>query len=88
MKRAVAIQHVAFEDLGTWHQPISDLYSLEYVHAADRQLAQLANQKIDLLIVLGGPIGVYQEQDYPLSIRKWIFCKNGWPKNCPLWEFV
>ena len=65
MKRAVAIRHVAFEDLGSWEGPLARHYHIRYVDASHPSLYGLKNEEIDLLVVLGGPIGVYQEQDYP-----------------------
>lgn len=65
MKKAIAIRHVAFENLGSWESLIKKHYSLEYIDAVDRKVPLLDNQQIDLLIILGGPIGVYQDQEYP-----------------------
>jgi GMP synthase (glutamine-hydrolysing) len=63
MKTLVAIKHVDFEDLGSWEAFLSKQYKISYLHAAD--LPHLENKNIDLLAVLGGPIGVYQEDEYP-----------------------
>ena len=65
MKTAVAIRHVAFEDLGSWEKQLSKNYVIRYMDAADADISLLRNEEIDLLVVLGGPIGVYQEAEYP-----------------------
>jgi GMP synthase (glutamine-hydrolysing) len=65
MKKAIAIRHVAFEDLGSWESLIEKTYKIHYVDAAKHGLSSLTDESIDLLIVLGGPIGVYQEKEYP-----------------------
>lgn len=65
MKKAVAIRHIAFEDLGNWEGFLSKYYKIHYVDSTDLNAAGLKNENIDLLIVLGGPIGVYQEKEYP-----------------------
>lgn len=65
MKTAIVIRHVAFEDLGSWEIILAKHYKINYLDAIDPSLSTLKNKDIDLLIVLGGPIGVYQEQEYP-----------------------
>jgi GMP synthase (glutamine-hydrolysing) len=66
MKTAIAIRHVAFEDLGSFAPLLAEHgYRLEYREAGMDDLAGLAASPPDLLVVLGGPIGVYDEGDYP-----------------------
>jgi GMP synthase (glutamine-hydrolysing) len=61
-KRAVAIRHVHFEDLGTLAPALTRAgYDVFYSDAAKGDLGEDA----DLLIVLGGPIGAYEECAYP-----------------------
>jgi GMP synthase (glutamine-hydrolysing) len=65
MKTALAIRHVAFEDLGSFAEPIAEAgFSICYVEAGMQAIPAEAAEA-DLLIVLGGPIGVYQTDDYP-----------------------
>lgn len=64
LKEAVAIRHVAFEDLGVFEAVLADRgYDVRYVDAGVADLAAAADA--ELLIVLGGPIGVYEEPIYP-----------------------
>jgi GMP synthase (glutamine-hydrolysing) len=65
MQQALAIRHVAFEDLGAF-QPLLGERGLDvtYVEAA-AGLADVDPLSPDLLVILGGPIGVYEEALYP-----------------------
>jgi GMP synthase (glutamine-hydrolysing) len=68
-RRAVAIRHVAFEDLGT----LGDLlpsrgFTVEYVEAGGNDFATVGDP--DLLVVLGGPIGACDDSDYPFLVSE------------------
>ena len=66
MKKLLAIRHVPFEDLGSYALFLSDAgYSIQYVEAATADFTALAKRSWDLLVVLGGPIGVNDGADYP-----------------------
>jgi GMP synthase (glutamine-hydrolysing) len=56
-----------FEDLGTWEPVLrSRGYDIRYVDVPDcADLDTTSAEDADLLIVLGGPIGVDQEKQYP-----------------------
>ncbi|MDE8654712.1 glutamine amidotransferase [Novosphingobium album (ex Liu et al. 2023)] len=61
-----AIRHVDFETLGTFEPAIAEAgYCIEYVDVAAGGLARLDPLESDLLVVLGGPIGVYETDAYP-----------------------
>lgn len=65
-RTAIAIRHVAFEDLGL----LGDLLAARgvaarYVEAGVDDLAALDATAPDLVVVLGGPVGVYDSADYP-----------------------
>lgn len=69
MKTALAIRHVAFEDLGTFAAVLSARnIDLRYVEAGVDDLARLDPCAADLLVVLGGPIGAYEEASYPFIL--------------------
>jgi GMP synthase (glutamine-hydrolysing) len=70
-RSAVAIRHVAFEDLGLL-APILDAagWDVSYRDAATDDLTAPSITDSDLLIVLGGPIGVYDGEDYPFLRRE------------------
>jgi GMP synthase (glutamine-hydrolysing) len=68
VKTVAAIRHVHFEGLGALESVLSDAgYEVRYHEAGidDLQSPQLAS--CELLAVLGGPIGVYEEEKYPFS---------------------
>ncbi|HUE90545.1 glutamine amidotransferase [Pseudomonas sp.] len=67
LRTVQAIRHVGFEDLGSFEAPLRTAgYAIEYVEAAERDLGLLDPLDADLLVVLGGPIGVYDHASYPL----------------------
>lgn len=66
MKHAVALRHVAFEDLDGFAPFFEQRgYAVSYCDAPTGDLAAPALRDADLLVVLGGPIGAYEETDYP-----------------------
>lgn len=70
MKTALVIRHVAFEDLGSFAEPLAEAgYRIHYVEAGMQNIPAEAAEA-DLLIVLGGPIGVYQTEDYPFLAQE------------------
>ncbi len=69
MSRGVvhAIRHVDFEDLGSFAAPLREAgYAIEYVDVAERDIASFDPLDADILVVLGGPIGVYDHDAYPM----------------------
>lgn len=63
---ALAIRHVAFEDLGSFAPVLRRRgFRLVYRDAARHDLAKIDALAPDLLVVLGGPIGAYEENLYP-----------------------
>jgi GMP synthase (glutamine-hydrolysing) len=64
-RTAVAIRHVAFEDLGNLEPCLrAKGYRIEYVEAGVDPL-DAAGRDPALLVVLGGPVGAYEEESYP-----------------------
>jgi GMP synthase (glutamine-hydrolysing) len=65
-RSAVALRHVAFEDLGLL-APIMERegWNVSFCEAAVDDLGHRSIRNADLVIVLGGPIGVYETDDYP-----------------------
>lgn len=68
MLRAVqAIRHIAFEDLGSFEPVLQRAgYEIEYIDVAEHDLVRLDPLGADLLVVLGGPISVYDHDSYPI----------------------
>jgi GMP synthase (glutamine-hydrolysing) len=68
-RRALALSHVAFEDLSSLEAPLRERgFEIENLLAATARFPLPQAESCDLLIVLGGPIGVYDDQDYPFLI--------------------
>jgi GMP synthase (glutamine-hydrolysing) len=66
MREALVIRHLAFEDLGNMADVLyQHAFDVTYVEAGFDNLAHIDPLGPDVLIILGGPIGVYQEHDYP-----------------------
>ena len=65
-KKAIALRHVAFEDLGNL-APIlrSNDFEIAYVDMGVDALSAISPLDADLVIVLGGPIAVYDAEQYP-----------------------
>lgn len=66
MPRSVfALRHVAFEDLGVFAEVFSDRgFTIRYLDAPFG-LSPLDASDDDLVVILGGPIGAYEETAYP-----------------------
>jgi len=63
---AVAIRHVAFEDLGAFQAPIERAgYRVHYYDAGVDELRTLEPVKTELVVVLGGPIAAYDDDKHP-----------------------
>lgn len=65
-KTCLAVRHVAFEDLGLLGPLISARgYDIRYHDAGIEPFAADSFVAPDLIVVLGGPIGVYEHEKYP-----------------------
>ncbi|WP_443700757.1 glutamine amidotransferase [Pseudomonas sp.] len=66
MKTAIALRHIQFEDVGTLDAVLAEQgYELRYLDPTLDALDSAQVQQANLLIVLGGPIGAYDEHIYP-----------------------
>ena len=71
MKEAIALRHVHFEDVGILDSLLASRgYRLRYIDATIEQADTAAAEQADLLIVLGGPIGAYDEGLHPFLLRE------------------
>lgn len=65
----VALRHVAFEHAGLVADSLAARgHTLRYVEVGSEPLDAEAIVGADLLVVLGGPIGVYETEDYPFLV--------------------
>lgn len=64
MNSCLALRHVHFEDLGAFAPTLRAAgYAIEYRDACLEETA--AAEEADLVVVLGGPIGAYEDDIYP-----------------------
>lgn len=66
MSQALVLLHVAFEDLGSLGEALTDLgHAITRLEASTADLQAIDALAPELLVVLGGPIGVYERAAYP-----------------------
>lgn len=72
MPTATILRHIAFEDLGCLAPLLVEMgYDVSYRNIGDADFLDFDPAVPDLLVVLGGPVGVYEEAFYPfLGIEK------------------
>jgi len=65
-RTCLAIRHVPFEDLGFFADVLAAKgFTIGYREAPTGDLGEGALRSCDLLVLLGGPIGVYERDSYP-----------------------
>jgi GMP synthase (glutamine-hydrolysing) len=70
-KTAVALRHLAFEDLGCFEAVLAGSgYAVRYSEVGVDDLGAPLVYEADLLVVLGGPIGAYDDALYPFLRRE------------------
>lgn len=79
MKTAAVIRHVHFEDLGTFEEPLTRAgYEFQYYDAGVYGFPATDPATTDLLIILGEPVSVYDEDQRSISslvekpITEWL----------------
>jgi GMP synthase (glutamine-hydrolysing) len=84
MKTAIAIRHVAFEELGSLAAVLHQQgYAVTYVEMGLDHLDDIDPLLPDLVVVLGGPIGAYEEQDYPFLVDELHFLEHRLEADLP-----
>jgi GMP synthase (glutamine-hydrolysing) len=70
-KTALIIRHVPHEGVAGFREPVEDAgYHVDRIDVADPAFASLDLREPDLLIMMGGPMGVYEQDQHP-----WIGCQ-------------
>jgi GMP synthase (glutamine-hydrolysing) len=83
-RSAVALRHVAFEDVGLMSAVLGAAgWTISYRDAATAYLDDPAISAADLLIVLGGPIGVYDNASYPFLMQDVAILRSRLAQNLP-----
>ena len=76
-KTAIAIRHVHFEDLGAFDRVLRRHgYAVGYCDAGIDDVGSVDPLAHDLVIVLGGPIGAYEETTYPFLAQEIALLKR------------
>lgn len=71
MKKGLIIRHTPYEGIAGFRQPVEDAgYSLDRIDVTDPEFARVNFNTPDLLILMGGPMGVYERDANP-----WIDCE-------------
>ncbi len=82
-KLCVAVRHLQFEDLGIFAGPISKAgYEIQYIDAPVEKLDMA--YEADLLFILGGPCGVYEDDLYPFLKDELALAKHRIENNLPM----
>ncbi|MFZ6680106.1 glutamine amidotransferase [Undibacterium sp. Tian12W] len=77
MKTALIIHHVAFEDAGSFLALLKEQdFNIQEVNACTQGWAALDPLAADVCIVLGGPIGAYEDDNYPFLLREVYFLQQ------------
>jgi GMP synthase (glutamine-hydrolysing) len=72
MKSGLIIRHVPVEGIAGFREPVEAAgYRLERIDVADPAFATLDLREPDLLIMMGGPMSVYEHERFP-----WILCQK------------
>lgn len=83
MKTVNVIQHLAFEDLGSLEDVFYQLgFRVRYFEAGVDDLSPALNYE-GLTVILGGPIGVYETEDYPFLLDEIAGLKQRLKANKP-----
>ncbi|KAB2684439.1 glutamine amidotransferase [Brucella tritici] len=84
MRTAIAIRHIHFEHLGTFEAVLAAAgYKLHYHDVGASDFTVLDPLEPDLLIVLGGPVGVYETDAYPFLAEEQALLRRRLQKNLP-----
>lgn len=71
MKTALVIRHVPFEGIAGFRAPVEAAgYVIDRIDVADPAFASIDFDEPDLVVMMGGPMGVYETEAYP-----WISCE-------------
>jgi GMP synthase (glutamine-hydrolysing) len=71
MTECIAIRHVAFEDVGLLSGILTERgFSLRYLEAGVDRIDTAEIAAVDLVVILGGPIGVYEDDRYPFLLEE------------------
>jgi GMP synthase (glutamine-hydrolysing) len=71
MKRALVIRHTPFEGIAGFRQPVEDAgYVIDRVDVTDPSFGSTDFLSPDLVVLMGGPMGVYERDAHPWIDRE------------------
>jgi GMP synthase (glutamine-hydrolysing) len=71
MKSALVIRHVPYEGVAGFRAPVEEAgYVIDRVDVTDPEFANIDFDEPDLVVMMGGPMGVYETDRYP-----WLGCE-------------
>lgn len=71
MKSALVIRHVPYEGIAGFRAPVEAAgYVIDRVDVTDPEFANVDFDEPDLVVMMGGPMGVYETERYP-----WLGCE-------------
>jgi GMP synthase (glutamine-hydrolysing) len=84
MKSVVAIRHVHFEDLGLFHGVLQAAgYEVRYLDAGAHDLSVVDSLSPNIMVILGGPVGVYDDETYPFLLEERRLLQRRLASNLP-----
>lgn len=83
MSRILVVEHVPHEGLGMIAQGLSG-FDLEYMRVYETGKAEVSPEGYSALIVMGGPMGVYEADIYPFINGEMELIKEALKKDVPV----
>lgn len=84
-RSAIALRHIAFEDLGLLAPVLErEGWDIAYREASLDDLGDGSLREAELLVVLGGPIGVYETDSYPFLVTEIALIEQRLSRNLPV----
>ena len=84
-RSAVALRHVAFEDLGLLGPVLErEGWDVRFRESSMDDLRDGSLRDAELLVVLGGPIGVYEAASYPFLAAEIVLIEQRLSRNLPV----
>ncbi|WP_297322220.1 glutamine amidotransferase [uncultured Bartonella sp.] len=85
MKKAVALRHLDFENAGLIEDVLTKRgYKIQNIDATLDDITAIDLDKTDIAIILGGPIGVYDDKQYPFIKAELKFIEQTLKRHKPM----
>lgn len=85
-REVIAVRHVAFEDLGVFGDVLTERgFRVTYLDATrDHLLRRVHESGPALLVLLGGPVGAYEDESYPFLEAEKTLVRDRVARGLPL----